>query len=74
MCVDEALADLDALRVGLEVVFAIGQGESALGEAGDGAVGILGVRRAPKLNSTPIPMRCRRTSSATTSGICVHGA
>ena len=25
--------------------------------------------RAPKLNSTPIPIRCRRTSSATTSGM-----
>ncbi len=38
------LADLDALRVGLEIVIAIGQGEAALTHGGDGFGGILGVR------------------------------
>ena len=40
----EALADLDGLGVGLQVVLAVGQREAALAERGDGAVGILGVR------------------------------
>ena len=44
MCSHEALADLHGLRVGLQVVIAIGQGKAALAEGGDGAGGILGVR------------------------------